>query len=102
GRPARSWGWRPSPCRRRSAARWCSPWDQPPWLPHASSFDRPANTRMAIVERELLSTPDRVPAFDTIGWVLRLAAAAVFVAVGLSKHRSAPVWVQMVAPVGLG
>jgi len=57
---------------------------------------------MAIVERELLSTPDRVPAFDTIGWVLRLAAAAVFVAVGLSKLRSDPFWVQMFARIGLG
>jgi len=57
---------------------------------------------MAIVERDLLSTPDRVPAFDTIGWVLRLAAAAVFVAVGVSKLRSDAFWVQMFAKIGLG
>ena len=57
---------------------------------------------MAIVERDLLSTPDRVPAFDTIGWVLRLAAAAVFVAVGVSKLESDPFWVQMFAKIGLG
>jgi uncharacterized membrane protein YphA (DoxX/SURF4 family) len=57
---------------------------------------------MAIVERELLSTAERVPAFDAIGWVLRLAAAAVFVAVGASKLRSDPFWVQMFARIGLG
>jgi putative oxidoreductase len=57
---------------------------------------------MAIVERDLLSTPERVPAFDAIGWVLRLAAAAVFVAVGVSKLKSDPLWVQIFARIGFG
>ena len=37
---------------------------------------------MVIVERDLLAPPERVPTFDTVGWVLRIAAAAVFLAVG--------------------
>ena len=57
---------------------------------------------MPTVERDLLSTPERVPTFDIIGWVLRFGAAAVFVAVGLSKLRSDPLWVQMFAKIGLG
>jgi putative oxidoreductase len=57
---------------------------------------------MAIVERDVLSAPERVPTFDIIGWVLRLAAAGVFVAVGLSKLRSDPFWVQMFGKIGLG
>ena len=57
---------------------------------------------MTIVERDLLSTAERVPTFDTIGWILRIAAAAVFVSVGISKLESDPFWVTMFAQIGLG
>jgi len=57
---------------------------------------------MAIVERDILSAPERAPGFDAIGWVLRLAAAGVFVAVGVSKLRSDQFWVQMFAKIGFG
>jgi putative oxidoreductase len=57
---------------------------------------------VATVERDLLSAPERVPTFDIIGWVLRLAAAGVFVSVGVSKLRSDPFWVQMFGKIGLG
>jgi uncharacterized membrane protein YphA (DoxX/SURF4 family) len=57
---------------------------------------------MATVERDVLSAPEGMPTFDIIGWVLRFGAAAVFVAVGLSKLRSDPFWVQMFAKIGPG
>jgi len=33
---------------------------------------------MAIVERPLLATPERVPTFDVTGWVLRISAGLLF------------------------
>jgi len=57
---------------------------------------------MGIVERDLLAPPERVPAFDTVGWVLRIAASGVFLAVGISKLESDAFWVRLFAQIGLG
>lgn len=57
---------------------------------------------MVIVERDLLAPLERVPTFDAVGWVLRIAAAAVFLAVGVSKLESDPFWVRMFAQIGVG
>jgi putative oxidoreductase len=57
---------------------------------------------MAIVERELLAPAERVPTVDAVGWVLRIAAAGVFLAVGISKLESDAFWVRMFAQIGLG
>jgi putative oxidoreductase len=57
---------------------------------------------MAIVERQLLAPPERVPTVDAVGWVLRIAAAGVFFAVGVSKLESDPFWVRLFAQIGLG
>ena len=57
---------------------------------------------MPIVERPLLSAPDRVPTFDVTGWVLRLGVCGVFVGVGLTKFASDSMWVKLFAGIGLG
>ncbi len=57
---------------------------------------------MTIVERDLPATSERVPAFDAIGWILRIAAAAVFLSVGISKLESNPFWVKLFAQIGFG
>lgn len=57
---------------------------------------------MAIVERELLASPEPVPAFDAVGWVLRMAAAGIFIAVGISKLESDAFWVRLFAQIGFG
>lgn len=57
---------------------------------------------MAIAERELLASPDRVPTFDVSGWVLRIAASAVFLGVGFTKFESDSSWVGLFAQIGLG
>jgi putative oxidoreductase len=52
--------------------------------------------------RLLLEQHERVPAFDISGWVLRLAACAVFIGVGATKFQSQSMWVPMFAAIGLG
>jgi putative oxidoreductase len=53
-------------------------------------------------DRLLLEETERVPAFDITGWVLRLAACAVFVGVGATKFESQSMWVGMFDDIGLG
>jgi uncharacterized membrane protein YphA (DoxX/SURF4 family) len=55
-----------------------------------------------ILERPLLAAPERAPTFDVTGWVLRIAACAVFVGVGLTKFASESLWVKLFARIGLG
>ena len=55
------------------------------------------SSRMAIIDGPLLSVPERVPAFDVRTWVLRIAAAGLFLAVGPTKFRSSSLWVGMFA-----
>jgi putative oxidoreductase len=57
---------------------------------------------MAASERPLLAPPDRVPAFDVLGLVLRLAACGIFLGVGLTKFESDSLWVRLFAQIGLG
>jgi uncharacterized membrane protein YphA (DoxX/SURF4 family) len=57
---------------------------------------------MALAERPLLAPPDRVPAFDVLGLVLRLAACGVFLGVGVTKFESQSMWVGLFAQIGLG
>jgi putative oxidoreductase len=57
---------------------------------------------MGTVERQLFTTSERVPTFDIVGWVLRIAASVLFVSVGVSKLQSDPFWVRMFAQIGLG
>ena len=57
---------------------------------------------MTALERPLLEPPDRVPSFDALGWVLRIAACAVFVGVGLTKFETESLWVTIFARIGLG
>jgi uncharacterized membrane protein YphA (DoxX/SURF4 family) len=57
---------------------------------------------MSTVDGPLLSVPERLPAFDVRGWVLRIAAAGLFLAVGLTKFRASSLWVRMFADIGLG
>lgn len=57
---------------------------------------------MPIVERPLLSAPERVPTFDVTGWVPRIGVCGVFVGVGLTKFATHSMWVQMFARIGLG
>ena len=57
---------------------------------------------MAVVEGPLLAPPERVPAFDVLGLVLRLAACGVFLGVGLTKFESQSMWVGLFAQIGLG
>jgi hypothetical protein len=37
------------------------------------------------IERPLLAPPERIPAFDVSGWVLRIGAGAVFLGVGITN-----------------
>jgi putative oxidoreductase len=55
-----------------------------------------------MTDRLLLEQTDRVPAFDITGWVLRVAACAVFVGVGATKFESQSMWVGMFNDIGLG
>src|SRR5215218_10411010 len=57
---------------------------------------------MAIVERPFLAASEPAPTFDVTGWVLRLAACGVFMAVGLTKFESHSMWVPMFAKIGFG
>ena len=51
----------------------------------------------------LLSEPQPRPAtFDVTGWVMRISAGALFLAVGLAKFQSRSIWVQMFTNIGLG
>jgi len=51
----------------------------------------------------LLSEPQPRPAtFDVNGWVMRISAGALFLAVGLAKFQSRSIWVQMFTNIGLG
>jgi len=49
-----------------------------------------------------LTSARRVPAFDVIGWILRIGAAALFLGVGSSKFDSHSLWVRIFAEIGLG
>jgi uncharacterized membrane protein YphA (DoxX/SURF4 family) len=55
-----------------------------------------------MAERELLTSPERVPTFDVTGWVLRVSAGLVFLGVGLTKFQSESMWVRMFGQIGLG
>ncbi len=55
-----------------------------------------------MTDRLLLEQTERVPTFDITGWVLRLAACAVFVGVGATKFESQSLWVGMFNDIGLG
>src|SRR5262245_10525064 len=57
---------------------------------------------MAIVERPMLTAPERAPTFDVTGWVLRISAAMVFLGVGLTKFNSNSTWVRLFIDIGLG
>ena len=57
---------------------------------------------MAIVDRPLLTSSERVPTFDVTGWALRIGIAAVFIWVGVSKLQSDPLWVKMFNRIGFG
>jgi uncharacterized membrane protein YphA (DoxX/SURF4 family) len=57
---------------------------------------------MSTIERPLLSAPEPVPSFDVSGWALRISAAVLFLAVGLTKFRRESLWVQMFADIGFG
>ena len=54
---------------------------------------------MAILDQ----TPaDRAPAFDITGWVLRISAGLLFIAVGFTKFNPHSYWVKLFAEIGLG
>jgi hypothetical protein len=57
---------------------------------------------MSTVERPFLSVSESVPAFDVRRWVLRMAAAGLFLALGLTKFRAQSLWVRLFAEIGLG
>lgn len=57
---------------------------------------------MAIVEQPLLGTPERTPAFEVTGWVLRISAGMLFLGVGIAKFSSDSYWVRLFADIGLG
>jgi putative oxidoreductase len=57
---------------------------------------------MTILDSPLLTPPDRVPTFDVLGWVLRIAAGGIFLSVGLTKFESQSLWVGLFAQIGLG
>jgi putative oxidoreductase len=57
---------------------------------------------MTILEGSLLTPPERVPTFDVLGLVLRVAACGVFVGVGATKFSSDSLWVKLFAQIGLG
>jgi putative oxidoreductase len=57
---------------------------------------------MTIVEPSALTPPERVPTFDVLGLVLRLAVCGVFVGVGVTKFSSDSLWVRLFAQIGLG
>jgi putative oxidoreductase len=57
---------------------------------------------MATFDRPLLEAPERVPAFDVTGWVLRISAGLLFLGVGLTKFESDSYWVRLFADIGLG
>jgi uncharacterized membrane protein YphA (DoxX/SURF4 family) len=51
----------------------------------------------------LLSEPQPQQAtFDVTGWVLRISAGLLFLAVGLAKFRTRSIWVELFADIGLG
>ena len=51
----------------------------------------------------LLSEPQPQPAtLDVTGWVMRISAGLLFLAVGLAKFQSRSIWVQMFTNIGLG
>ena len=56
---------------------------------------------MAIVERPLLATPERVPTCDMTGRVLRISAGMLFLGVGLAKFNRDSYWVRLFADIGL-
>jgi uncharacterized membrane protein YphA (DoxX/SURF4 family) len=58
--------------------------------------------RDVAIERQMLTSPERVPTFDVTGWVLRISAGLVFLGVGLTKFQSDSIWVRLFAQIGLG
>ena len=51
----------------------------------------------------LLSEPQpQASSFDVTGWVLRISAGLLFVAVGLAKFQSQSIWVGLFTDIGLG
>jgi putative oxidoreductase len=57
---------------------------------------------VSITEPPLLAPPERFPAFDITGWVLRIAACGVFVGVGFTKFDPESMWVKLFAQIGVG
>jgi putative oxidoreductase len=50
----------------------------------------------------LSEAPPQQQSFDVSGWVLRISAGLLFLAVGLAKFQSRSIWVQLFADIGLG
>jgi uncharacterized membrane protein YphA (DoxX/SURF4 family) len=50
----------------------------------------------------LSDAPPQQDSFDVTGWVMRISAGLLFVAVGLAKFQSRSIWVQMFTDIGLG
>jgi putative oxidoreductase len=50
----------------------------------------------------LSEAPPQQQSFDVSGWVLRISAGLLFLAVGLAKFQSRSIWVQIFADIGLG
>jgi putative oxidoreductase len=57
---------------------------------------------VTIVDPPLLSGTERVPTFDVMGWVLRIAACGIFLGVRLTKFESDSMWVRLFAQIGFG
>jgi putative oxidoreductase len=49
----------------------------------------------------LSEAPPPQSSFDVTGWVLRISAGLLFLAVGLAKFQSRSIWVQLFANIGL-
>ena len=52
--------------------------------------------------RDFLAPAPLTPSFDVTGWVLRIAAAILFLGVGLSKFDADSYWVTLFVAIGLG
>ena len=52
--------------------------------------------------RDFLAPAPLTPSFDVTGWVLRIAAAILFLGVGVSKFEADSYWVTLFVAIGLG
>jgi putative oxidoreductase len=56
-------------------------------------------TAFTLLDRD---QPEPSPRFDVTGWVLRLSAGAIFLAVGIAKFGTESTWAKLFAEIGLG